>query len=117
MQSDHLAYQEIEALRRQVEALTTRIEEHQADLGRIVLFLHAFTEACITKGQITRDDIADAAAGLDVSDGNADGQLDPRVLTQPGPLGFLAKLANWDPELLNRYLLPEEILKAQQRKK
>jgi hypothetical protein len=41
--------------------------------------------------------------------------LDPRILSQPGPLGFLAKLADWDPDLLNRYLLPEEILKAQQR--
>ncbi len=45
-----------------------------------MLLIHTLAEACIAKGVFTREEIAQAAAEIDLLDGTADGKLDPAVV-------------------------------------
>ena len=60
------------------------VVELEEDLGRAVLLLQALLQAIIRKGLLTREEIMSVAAELDLRDGEADGQLDPRTVRPPG---------------------------------
>jgi len=57
-----------------------RLEQLEDDLARTHLLIHALVEACLSKGVLTREQISEACARLDLLDGVADGKLDPAVL-------------------------------------
>jgi hypothetical protein len=47
------------------------------DLGRALLLIHALSEACLSKGLFTQAELHSFIEAIDVSDGTADGKLDP----------------------------------------
>ena len=57
-----------------------RVAQLEDDLARAVLLIHTLAEACIKKGLLTRDEIAEAAREVDLLDGTADGKLDPSAV-------------------------------------
>lgn len=57
-----------------------RLEQLEDDLARTHLLIHALVEACLSKGVLTREQISEACARLDLLDGVADGKLDPSVI-------------------------------------
>ena len=61
-----------------------RVEQLEDDLARSVLLIHTLAEACVQKGVFTREEIAEAAAEIDLFDGVADGKLDPAAV-RPQP--------------------------------
>ncbi|HYW79607.1 MAG TPA: hypothetical protein VE890_08520 [Thermoguttaceae bacterium] len=62
------------------ENTAARVEQLEGDLARAVLLIHALTEACLERGVFTREEIAQAAAEIDLLDGVADGKLDPATV-------------------------------------
>jgi len=60
--------------------LHMRIAQLEDDLARAVLLIHSLAEACVEKGIFTREEIAEAAAEIDMLDGIADEKLDPKVV-------------------------------------
>lgn len=57
-----------------------RVAQLEEDLARAVLLIHTLVEACVRKGVFTREEIARAAAEIDLFDGVADGKLDPATI-------------------------------------
>jgi hypothetical protein len=57
--------------------LRDRVEELEDDLGRALLLLHAVCEASLSKGLFTQSELDRFIEAIDVSDGRADGKLDP----------------------------------------
>jgi len=60
--------------------IADRVAQLEDDLARAVLLIHTLAEACIRKGVLTRDEIAEAARKVDLLDGTADGRLDPSAV-------------------------------------
>jgi hypothetical protein len=56
------------------------LEQLSNDLGRALLLLHSLVETCVRKGVLSRDEIREVARELDLSDGVADGKVDPATL-------------------------------------
>ncbi|REJ93184.1 MAG: hypothetical protein DWQ35_10930 [Planctomycetota bacterium] len=63
--------------------LVDRVEQLEDDFGRALLLLITLADLCVQKGVLTRKEIADMAEQLDLSDGTADGKLDPEVMRPP----------------------------------
>lgn len=57
-----------------------RITQLEDDLARAMLLIHSLTEACLTKGVFSREELAAAIRDIDMFDGVADGKLDPAVV-------------------------------------
>lgn len=64
--------------------LDDRVDQLEGDLGRALLLLQALAETCVAKGILSRQEIAEMAKTIDVSDGIADGKLDPQTM-RPAP--------------------------------
>jgi hypothetical protein len=54
-----------------------RVKLLEDDLARMLLLLHAVTEAVVSKGVISQSDLETAGREIDLRDGKADGKLDP----------------------------------------
>lgn len=57
-----------------------RVATLEDNLGRVLLLLSALSETCISKGVVTREELAAMAEQVDLDDGIADGKLDPTIL-------------------------------------
>jgi hypothetical protein len=55
------------------------IDELRADVARLALLARSLAEVCVDKGALTREELKRKMLDLDLSDGRADGGLDPRT--------------------------------------
>lgn len=60
-----------------------RIQELEDDLGRVALLVRSLADACVKKGVLTHNEIAEMMHKADVFDGVPDGKLNPKALRPP----------------------------------
>ena len=60
--------------------VTARINELEADVGRLALVVVTLTETIVRKGVATREELRTLVSEVDVLDGAADGKFDPAAL-------------------------------------
>ena len=56
-----------------------RIDELEQDLARVAMLARGLAEACLTKGVLSREELAAALLEADLADGAEDQVLDPSV--------------------------------------
>lgn len=66
--------------RQRRQTTEARVMELEDDLARTLLLVQSLAEVCIAKGLLSRDDIAEMARQVDLSDGVEDGKLDPQTI-------------------------------------
>ena len=90
LSSYHSLYGRLENLRKQVSGLRvddageirgilSMIDQHERDLGRCLLLLHATVETLVRNKVITAEQIESTASELDALDKSEDGRLDPAL--------------------------------------
>lgn len=62
------------------QAVDSRLDETEADLGRTLLLTMSVNQILVRKGFLSPAEIAQLAGELDMADGIADGKLDPATV-------------------------------------
>jgi hypothetical protein len=65
------------------QAVDSRLDETEADLGRTLLLTMSVNQILVRKGFLSPAEIAHVAGELDMADGIADGKLDPATVRPP----------------------------------
>jgi hypothetical protein len=62
------------------DALETRVQQLEDDLGRVALLTRALIDAVLKKGVLTQIELAEMMTKADMQDGVRDGKLDLKTL-------------------------------------